>query len=365
MAQTTVNSANQVDQWQKRFFKEYVRATRFNSAMGKSTNAIIQLNEDLGRMAGDDITMSLVTRLTNSGVTGDNTLMGNEEALGNYGHKITVDQVRNAVVVGKMEQQKTFIGLLAAAREQLKMWAMSKLRDDIIARMWSPNTDGTTTYANSTAAQRDAWLDANYTSATNSRVQFGAVMTNVKQTAPAGGATNDHSASLDEIDNTTDQLTPAGVSLARRLAKTADPHIRPVRIGQDEEWYVLYAGSLPFRDLNQHATMTAANRDARTRGENNPLFSAGDLLWDGVIIKEIPEIGVVANAAINCGANFLCGAQALGIAWASRTKAIEHIDDYKNQHGVGVAEIRGVEKLTYNDVDHGLFTYYTAAVADT
>lgn len=354
MAYTTVEAGLQVEQWERDFHVEYVRDSRFKRYMGKSSNSIIQTNMVLEGQPGDKITFGLVTKLTGSGVTGDNRLMGNEEALNNYSHQVTINQLRNAVAVGDMEQKKTFIDLLDAAREQLRLWAMSTLRDDIIARYQSPNVDGTTTYASSTEAQKDAWLAAN-----DDRVLFGAAKSN--------NSSNDHSASLLNVDATTDPLSPAMVSLAKRMARDADPHIRPVVIKEDEEWYVLFANKWAFRDFKSNATYQQAARDGWTRGADNPLFRDGDLVWDGMIIREIPEIPVISGvgaAAIDVAPNFLAGAQSLLVCWGRRTRAIQQDDDYGNLNGVGVAEIRGVEKPSYTGAQHGLLTLYTAGVAD-
>jgi hypothetical protein len=79
------------------------------------------------------------------------------------------------------------------------------------------------------------------------------------------------------------------------------------------------------------------------------------------------------GSTIDCGASYLCGAQAIGIAWAQRTKAITNERDYGFFSGVGVQEIRGVGKLrfgtdptvdTTKPVDNGVFTIWSAAVAD-
>ena len=51
--------------------------------------------------------------------------------------------------------------------------------------------------------------------------------------------------------------------LAKRLAAIADPHITPIRTGEDEEWFVLFAGSLSFCDLKEDATLAQANRGLR------------------------------------------------------------------------------------------------------
>ena len=115
---------------------------------------------------------------------------------------------------------------------------------------------------------------------------------------------------------------------------------------------------------------------AWNRGNDNPLFLAGDILYDGVIVREIPELPTLAGVGtggIDAAASYLCGAQALGIAWAQRTKVITNQRDYGYFEGVGVMEIRGVAKLrfgtdptvdTTKPVDNGVVTVWSAGVAD-
>jgi hypothetical protein len=73
------------------------------------------------------------------------------------------------------------------------------------------------------------------------------------------------------------------------------------------------------------------------------------------------------------GFNFLCGAQALGAAWAQRLKSTTDVRDYSFRHGVGVQEIRGIEKLMFGTstatdtgslVQNGVVSIFTSAVAD-
>lgn len=363
MADTSFDSSLQVQQWQQSFYTEYVRGSRFGRYTGSDNNKVIQLVMDLSRKRGDTITVQLVTRLTGAGITGDNTLKGNEESLGNYGDAIVVDQLRNAVRRGEMEQQKGNIDILNAARVQLKKWAMEQLRDDIIARMLSPNLDGLTTYASSSETDKDTWLDSN-----TDRVVFGAALGNLDSAGGLGPSGSDHSDSLAAVDSAADVLSPTVVSLAKRAARDADPHIQPITVAEDEEWYIMFVNKWAFRDFKTSTDYENAARDAAARGKNNPLFRDGDLMWDGVILREIPEIGVITGvgaAGIDVAPNFLCGAQAVGIAWAMTTQAVMDTDDYGNLKGVGIREIRGVQKLFFNSVQHGMLTLYTSGVADT
>ena len=355
MADSAVVAALQVDQWSRKLREEYVRDMQLRKLMGRSPNAPIQMITELQKSPGDDITVPLVTRLTGSGQTGDNTLEGNEEALGNYGHKITVDQIRHAVRVGRMEQKKTFFNMLEAARPMLKKWAMAKLRTDILAAAHSANVDGSTAYASCSEAQKDAWLAAN-----SDRVLFGAAKSN--------NSANDHSACLSNVDSTTDVLSVAIGSLAKRMGKTADRYITPVEVGEESgETFVMLCNSLCFRDLKGDTTLTAALRDALPRGRRNPLFTDGDLYYDGVIYKEVEEMGVISGvgaSSIDVAANYLLGAQAIGVAVGEQLHAIKNVRDYANLNGVGVAEIRGVDKLMWNSIQN-MVTVYCAAVADT
>jgi len=355
MTVTTVAAANQVDQWAKKFFVEYVRDNRFKRFMGMDQNSIIQTVMDLTAKAGDDVTVSILQRLQNAGVTGDDTLEGNEEQFINRGYKVTVDQLRNAVVHGKMEAKKTQLDLLKGAKFALKDWAMEKLRDAIIEKLGSPNVDGVEAYSSASEAEKDAHLAANA-----DRYLFGNAVSN--------NASNDHSAALAEVDSTNDTLDTGIVSLAQRRIKTADPHIRPVKVAEDEEFYVMFVGSLGMRDLENDTAMLQANREARNRGVSNPLFRGGDLLWRNVLIREIPEISVISgvgNSGIDVEPYYLCGAQAIIVAWGEKTHPIDDTFDYGNKRGVGIAEIRGVAKPTYNSVQHGVLTGFVSGVADS
>lgn len=359
MALTNAATGLTPQQWDDQFFTAYVRENRFKRYMGTDENSIIQIREDLTKKKGDRITIALVNELTGDGVTGNQTLEGNEEGLDSRSHYITVAPLRHAVAVTEWDEQKSAIELRDASKVQLKTWAKTKIRDAIIRALGSFNG---VAYATASEAEKDAWLVDNA-----DRVLFGAAKSN--------NSSNDHSASLANIDNTADKLSPALISLAKRMAQNASPAIRPINVKEDEEWYVMFCPSESFRDLSNDATMTQANRDARTRGTDNPLFTGGSLIWDGVIIREIPEISTltgVGAGAIDVAPNYLVGAQALGVAWAKRTKTTTNVRDYGFVNGVGIAEMRGIEKLLFGtgagDTDdkkqHGVVTVYTAGVAD-
>ena len=104
MADTTVASGLTVQQWDDKFFKEYLSQNRFKPVMGTNENAVIQVKQDLVKKKGDSITFALVNALSGAGVTGSATLEGNEEALGSRSHKLTVDKIRHGVRVAEVDE---------------------------------------------------------------------------------------------------------------------------------------------------------------------------------------------------------------------------------------------------------------------
>lgn len=346
--------------WDDKFFTNYVRANQFSRYMGMSENSLIQVKEDLTKKNGDKITFALVNDLTGAGVSGSTALEGAEEALGSRSATVTVAFARNGVVIHEWDEQKSAIDLRNAARPQLKTWLLKKDRADIISALGSING---VAYGTATEAQKDAWLDDNY-----DRVLFGALVSNADSSG--GTVAYDHSDSLVTIDNSADKLTKAVVSLAKRRARLASPTIRPIEVDDKGEWYLMFAASPSFRDLKTDLATTHA--DAMQRGRDNPLFVDGDLVYDGVIIREVPEIATVSNGTIACAPNYLCGAQALGFAWAQRPTTRTETRDYGAANGVAIQQIRGLAKLQFGKgvtdtadlIDHGVFTCWTAGVAD-
>lgn len=365
MAQTYAQAGLTPQLWDDQFFTDYVRASRFKRYMGTDEAAMIQLKEDLTKKRGDSVTFALVNELVGNGVTGNGVLLGNEERLGSRSHKVSVDVLRHAVAVDDWDEQKSAIDLRNAAKVQLREWAQKKLRDAILSAFGQ--IDGIA-YATATGAQRNTWWANNA-----DRVMAGSTTANY---AGAVFATD-----IAKI-GVTDQLSPLSLSLLKRRAQAASPKIKPLYVKEmDQEWYVVFVGSGGWRDLTEDNpttnVLTLANRDSRARGVDNPLFTGDSLVWDGMILREIPEIAPLPDVSGSAGARiepvYLCGAQAAGIAWAQRTKSTTNTTDYEFLHGVGVQEIRGIEKLRFGTVagadtttpkDHGIATMFIAAAAD-
>ncbi len=372
MADTSIATANIAEQWDNDAFLEYMRENEMSAYMGTDQNSAIHLDERLGTLPGDGVTFSLIGEFSNNNV-GTGTLEGNEEAVGNFGHKVELVVVRNAFTINNFEDQLTGINIRNKGKTQMKNWAMDLLRNDILEAFHSTNG---TNYGSDSDGDHDTWATDN----ADRIVYIG------ETTAPG-----DHSARLGGLTEGTDTLDATTVSLARRKARVATPKMHPIRVNGQEEWFVMFCDPYAFRDLKADTTIQNAQKDALARGQNNPLFRAGDIIYDGVICREVPEIanfiddaagnwgaGATANSLTTGGASskrvgvsFLCGAQAVGIGWGKRLTTTTDTREYGFVKGFGVEEFRGVEKLLFktgvgktNPVDHGVVTVYSAAKAD-
>lgn len=374
-------SASERQVWENKYFAEYVRASGFKPYMGMSNDACIIVKKELQEEAGKTINIPLITRLRGAGVTGSQVLDGNEEELGNYNCALSVDWRRHAVRVPKSTSYKTEIDLWGASKIMLRTWEAEQLRTDIIKAALSivPATSTVTpveygtitedttnggyeiTVANQAAgasqANLDSWLVLN-----KDRVVFGALAANY--------TAGDHSAALLTLDTTADKMTTAIGSFAKRRAKAASPHIRPYRTEEGREFFVMLCGPRAFRDLKADTVIQAANRDARPRDvEKNPIFQDGDVIYDGVLYHEIPEIPHLTNAGASSTTDvepcFLLGAQAIGVAWGQEPQFQTDLQkDYKFRPGVAIEELLRVQKLHFNGIQQGMVTTYVAAAPD-
>lgn len=374
-----IPQASQIQVFDREFMRDYVRDSSFLPFMGRAgtrTGLMPIVSRYELTDGGKTINVPLIMGLgEGGGVQGRTRLAGNERELDVHNHALRVNWNREGVVILKPDEHATGLQLRNAAKMGLNEWAAISLRNDVIASMLAYDAESIVggvntvspggrggpsplqTYLARTEAQKDAWLAANA-----DRYLFGAAVSNA--------AGNDHSAALASLDDVNDRMTTNVVSLARSVARqTTRRLIRPYRMvtgtNKNIEQYVLFVGPRAFTDIKRDPAMQQANRDARIRGVDNPIFTDDDLIWDGVLIREIPEIPVIPGVGANgvpVEPAFLCGAQAIGVAWGQEPKSrVKKEDDYEFERGVAVEECRGVAKLVFNGIQHGMVNVFVAA----
>lgn len=369
MAEVTLASASERQAWSTKYLAEYIRESGFMPYMGRAQNSIFRILTGSETGGASIVNIPLLGRLKGRGVLDAEVLEGNEEDLENFNDQVRTRWIRNGVVVPKSTSYRTELDLLGAARPMLKDWASENIRDSIISELNSivipgtadsnglAGTDSTTAYSSSTAGQRNTYLTNNA-----DRILFGASKSN--------GSSNVWATALGNVDSTNDKMSTAIISFAKRLARASDPHIRPYRTEDGREYFILFVNSYVFRDLQADTAMQQANRDARARGLDNPIFQDGDLIWNGVIIREIPELNTAiisgaGAAGIDVARSFLCGQGAIAVAWEQQPTPRSDPDrDYGFRPGVATEELRGQKKVSRGGVNYGVVEIVTASTAD-
>jgi hypothetical protein len=376
----------EVKKWRRTVWHDYQRDNLFSEFMGNTAAAVIHRVLDL-KDEGEEVVIPLMALPSAGGVGGDQTLVGNEHDLKSYGWPLRIDWWRDAILLNKKQMRRSVIDQMNEVRPALTQLAANRLRDDIIRALHNTGGEGiaqgtpTTTdpatsltningvyYRVASTAQKNTWHTSNI-----DRVQYGALKSNY--------VAGDHAASLANVDSTADKFTYQFLLRLKRIAKSATPKIHPITVEGGREYFIVFAGSRAFRDFASDTTVQTMNRDARARGvDSNPLFQDGDLIVNGVTVREIPEMDDLAliegagASSIDVAPVFLCGRQAVGYAVGQTPKPTERKeDDYGFVTGRGVETLYGIGKTQFknrNDSasapakDWGVVTGYVSATDD-
>jgi hypothetical protein len=140
-------------------------------------------------------------------------------------------------------------------------------------------------------------------------------------------------------------------------------------------------GPNSFRDLGNDTTIVNANLYARPREtgyKQNPLFNDGDVLYDGMLVRQVPELDTRnptfyttagSGGTTRIAPTFLCGQSALAQFWGQmpRPTTLDQTD-YQFRRGVGLEMAYGIGKIAKktgaNLKDWGVATGFFASVND-
>ena len=333
------------EQWDNDLFKEYITELWWKNLMGTSTDAIIQVKDDLTKKPGDALTIGVRGQMQGGKVTGNNKAAGNEGKVDFFSQRITIDNVRYVIKIENvpMSQKRVGFDVLSQAKDALTEKSRIGMEDDI-----------TTAMVDTTARVRGRYL-------------YGATDSNWNAT---------HATALTNIDNTSDQLTTSMLGIAKRkalLGVNATALVRPMKVknGKNmEKWYCFVGHTYSLRDMiNNDAAWKNAqlNIPPQSNGES-PLFTGSSFKgsWDGTLIYEYERIPLVAST-IQVSHNLFLGAQAAAVVWGQRSKFGEEDSDLGHDMTYETHEIRGISKIYFDRAtqeDHGIVHVFAAAVAD-
>jgi len=342
--------------WSRKIAREALKETMASKFMGTSSNNMIQVFDDTSKGSGDKITVPLRMQLTGRGVGETEALEGSEEALALYNDSLYINDLAHAVrsKVTIDSQRIPF-----SVREEMSLgiqdWYAERIDTSLANQLTGYTTQSDTLYTGNNAAIAPS-------SGTGTDRRF-----IIRQQDDEA----DHSA--ESSLSTSDTFSLKTLDRAVAIAKTANPLIRPIKVGS-QSYYVCFLHPFQVKDMRQ-STNTGdwldIQKAAMTGGEvaENPIFTGALGVYNGVVLHEwtrLPAITTGQGAGTGRRAVF-CGAQAAAMAWgkgfSDNPKYIEEQFDYDRQMGVSVQTIMGAKKLQFNSKDFGTIVISTYAAA--
>lgn len=358
-------TSEQLTAWSRDFWKVARNASFINQFAGSGSNAMVQRVTELTKSEkGTRAVLTLLADMTGDGITGDNTLEGNEEALRSYDITIELDQLRFANrIAGRLADQKSVVNFRETSRDMLA-YAMADRMDQLAfltlaGVAYTHKTNGGLRPTSATSGHE--LVDLEYAS------DVSAPTTNrhrrISGNSIAAGDTTAVTA--------TDKLGYRHIVELKAYAK--DNYIRGLRGQGNQELFHLFVTPQQMANLKLDSDFLANVRNAGVRGSNNELFSgSASLMVDGVMVHEFRHVfsteGATAGTSANAGAagyqwgadadvvgarSLFCGAQALAMADIGLPEIVEDTFDYENQAGISIGKIFGLRKPKYNSDYNG------------
>ena len=360
-------TGDQLQAWSRDFWRVARNASFVNQFAGTGQNAAVQRITELTKSEkGTKANLTLLADMTGDGITGDNTLEGNEEALRAYDITIELDQLRFANrIAGRVADQKTIVNFRETSRDMLA-YAMADRIDQLafltlsgVAYTHKTNGALRTTSASAGHELVDLEFASDVSAPTTNRHR------RVSGTTLAAGDTTAVTA--------TDKLAYRHIVEPKAYAQ--DNYIRGLRAAGNQEVFHLFVTPQQMADLKLDSDFLANVRNAGIRGPSNELFAgSSSLMVDGVMVHEFRHVfsteGATTGTSANAGAAgykwgadadvtgaraLFVGAQALAMADIGLPEIVEDTFDYGNQLGISVGKIFGLRKPKYNaDINGGV-----------
>jgi len=344
-----VNHPLAIKKWAPELMVEALKKTHALQFMGKGKDSLVTIQSDLTTSdGGDRIRVGIRSQLKGAGITGDNTLEGNEESLETFYQDVLIDQLRHAVRSrGKMSEQRVPFSVREEAKDGLSDW-------------WADRID---TWFFNQLCGNTAQADPRYygynapTAPDSDHVTYG-----------LSGSTAETSIS----DSTVARMNLTFIDTAREKGKLAKNALRPIKMN-GKEYYVMFLHPYQVTDLRKNTVAGQwqdLQKSAIQGGQvtDNPIWTGALGMYNNVILHESVRIPVSPTNS-NVRRAVMCGAQAAAIAFGrgygkNTFSWKEELFDYDNQLGVAAGCQAGMVKTRFDTSDYGTVvvpTYATAA----
>jgi len=343
-----VNHPLAVKVWTRKLLHEALRQTWAYKFMGKTSNDLIHIYDELTKGPGDTVYPMLRMQLTGDGVQGDDTLEGSEEELQTARDAVVLDQLRNAVrSKGRASEQRVPFSMRHEAYMGLADWYSAR-NDAAFMNQIGGNTGQTDT--------KFTGNNATVAPSTNNHL-----IIDVDATTEASLSTSASSAFT---------LTAIDRAVVRAKTKVNTP-IRPIMVNGEEK-YAMFIHPFQHHQLRSNTAtgqyidiQKAAMQGGQIR--QNPLYTGAIGEYNGVVLHESNRVPrswaspsrdqshtdlTTTIAPQDVTRAILCGAEAMTMTFGNNQSQdsptwFEELFDYGNKLGVAAGLIFGMKKSQY------------------
>lgn len=356
-----VNDALAVKAWSKKLAYEASKATPIAPLIGMGDNSIIRKKDELSKGPGDKVTCGLRKQLSQAnGVTENQLLEGNEEGLTTFSDSIFINEIAHAVRVknnGTIDVQRVPFNLREEAKSALRDWYADRMSLMAFVQLCG-YTAPTITFEGETITLNSTHWGFN---------------------APTAPSTNRKlfvNGSADESNTSAYVMNLTMIDYAVELAKTANPKIRPIRIGGESK-YIMYLHPYQVKSLRTNTStgqwLDITKAVYQGSRQNNPIYNGSLGEYNGVILRESEHVTPGVNSstgaivstvrrAVLLGADaamYAVGRQGRDTSFSMTEKTF----DYDRELGVAAKNVLGMKKTVYNSEDFGVITISSYAAA--
>jgi N4-gp56 family major capsid protein len=347
-----LNDALAVQRWSTSLAVEAEVKQYFRRFMGTGDNALIKVQTELNKKAGEKITVALCMKISGDGIEGDNVIEGTsaEEALTFFDDSLFIDQRRKGTKSkGKMSEQRVPYNLRRRGRDALAVWWGEDYDQQIMMYL-----------AGARGVDTSFHVETSYTGRANNTI------TAPESTHQIYGGNATAKAEVDSADKMHLQV----VERALAKAETLDPMMRPLQF-EGENKFVMLMHTFQAYDLRTSISQNDwidIQKSAGARGDKNLVYKNSLGEYAGVILHKHRNVirftDYGAAGDVHAGRALFLAAHAGIIAWGGggaygRYSWNEEFDDRGNALVITAGSIYGVKKSIYNSLDFGVIAVDT------
>lgn len=351
-----VNDALAVKTWCRYLQVEALKASEIAPLIGEdgdddAADSIIIFKRETKKGGGDKITYGLNTQISGDGVTENETLEGNEEALTTYDDSLFINELAHAVRVKNkqtIDNQRILYNLRTIGKNRLRDWYAKRMSVIFFNQMCGYTTENRSKYQG---------FNSILAPSTNRIFRPNAVA-------------NDQSLTSNE------KFTLELLDYAKEKARLANPQIRPIMVNGRAK-YVVYLHDTQITDLRTNTStgqwldITKAFAMGGSKASEDKIFRGALGEYNDVVIRQAYDVtqgvhsGTGAAVANTRRAIFL-GAHACVCAFGrdggpTDYNWVEKTFDYDRHLGISVQNIWGWKKTRFNSEDYGVIVIPTYA----